>query len=151
MEKITRACLLRMEEVKENRSVCGESRTHGLEGVVEGRSSTTTLQKTIDGVGLILFIYIYEHLDAAIDVINKKPKPLALYVFGNNRRKIDKIRHQTSSEGGTINDLLMHVNAKEMGFGEVGYSGMGRYKGGFITLPIRPPSERQWWRWSWGL
>lgn len=81
--------------------------------------------------GPILSIYTYETLDAAIDYINNKPKPLALYVFGNNRTEIDQIIHQTSSGGVTVNDLLMHADAKEMGFGGVGYSGMGRYKGGF--------------------
>lgn len=82
--------------------------------------------------GPILSIHTYRRLDNAIDYINKKPKPLALYIFGNNRREIDKIINQTSSGGVTVNDLMMHAGAKEMGFGGVGYSGMGRYKGGFV-------------------
>lgn len=82
--------------------------------------------------GPILSIYTYKSLDSAIDYINKKPKPLALYVFGNNRREINQIIDQTSSGGVTVNDLMMHAGAKEMGFGGVGYSGMGRYKGGFV-------------------
>ena len=82
--------------------------------------------------GPILSIYTYEGIEAAIDFINKKPKPLALYVFGKNRAAIDQILYSTSSGGVTVNDLLMHADAPEMGFGGVGYSGIGRYKGGFI-------------------
>lgn len=81
--------------------------------------------------GPILSIYTYEHLTEAIDMINGKPKPLALYIFGRNRREIDQILNSTSSGGVTVNDLLLHANAPG-GFGGVGYSGMGRYKGGFI-------------------
>ena len=82
--------------------------------------------------GPILSIYTYETLESAIAYINSKEKPLALYIFGRNRKQINKIINNTSSGGVTINDLLMHANSKTMGFGGVGYSGMGRYKGGFI-------------------
>lgn len=82
--------------------------------------------------GPILSIYTYEKLDDAIAYINSKEKPLALYIFGRNRIAIDKVVNSTSSGGITINDLLMHAGSETMGFGGVGYSGMGRYKGGFI-------------------
>ena len=82
--------------------------------------------------GPILSIYTYDRIEAAIDFINKKPKPLALYVFGKNRAAIDQILYSTSSGGVTVNDLMLHAGSHEMGFGGVGYSGMGRYKGGFI-------------------
>ena len=79
--------------------------------------------------GPILSIYTYQHLDDAIGYINNKEKPLALYIFGRNQRLIDKVIYSTSSGGITINDLLLHAT---MAFGGVGYSGMGRYKGGLI-------------------
>ena len=82
--------------------------------------------------GPILSIYTYEKLESAIEYINRKSKPLALYIFGKNKTEIDKVIHATSSGGVTVNDLLMHADSKEMGFGGVGYSGMGRYKGGLI-------------------
>ena len=82
--------------------------------------------------GPILSIYTYQKLDDAIAYINRKPKPLALYIFGKDRNQIDHVVNTTSSGGVTINDLLMHANSHTMGFGGVGYSGMGRYKGGFI-------------------
>lgn len=82
--------------------------------------------------GPILSVFTYERLRYAIQYINSKPKPLALYIFGKNKTEIDKVIHTTSSGGVTVNDLLMHADSKEMGFGGVGYSGMGRYKGGRI-------------------
>lgn len=82
--------------------------------------------------GPILSIYTYKDIDEAIERINKKEKALALYIFGKQRKNIDHVMNNTSSGGVTVNDLLMHANAGQMGFGGVGYSGMGRYKGGFI-------------------
>lgn len=82
--------------------------------------------------GPVLTVFSYNNLDEVIRQINKKEKPLALYIFGKKQSSIDKIIHNTSSGGVTINDLMMHANAQEMGFGGVGYSGMGRYKGGKI-------------------
>lgn len=80
--------------------------------------------------GPILTVFGYSNLEDVITQINANEKPLALYIFGKNKRQIDQIVNNTSSGGVTINDLLMHANAKDMGFGGVGYSGMGRYKGG---------------------
>lgn len=82
--------------------------------------------------GPILSIYTYKNINEAVDFINRKEKPLALYVFGKNKTQINHVVENTSSGGVTINDMLVHANAPNMGFGGVGYSGMGRYKGGFI-------------------
>ncbi|BDD12968.1 hypothetical protein FUAX_54000 (plasmid) [Fulvitalea axinellae] len=82
--------------------------------------------------GPVLSIYTYTDLADAISFINRKEKPLALYIFGRNRKSIDKVINNTSSGGVTVNDLLMHADSDHMGFGGVGYSGMGRYKGGFV-------------------
>ncbi|MYA57581.1 aldehyde dehydrogenase family protein [Candidatus Poribacteria bacterium] len=82
--------------------------------------------------GPVLSVFTYESLRDAIQYINSKPKPLALYIFGKNKTEINQVINNTSSGGVTVNDLLMHADSKEMGFGGVGYSGMGRYKGGLI-------------------
>ncbi|MYC36804.1 MAG: aldehyde dehydrogenase family protein [Chloroflexi bacterium] len=85
-----------------------------------------------EAFGPILSVYTYAALDDAIAFVNGREKPLALYVFGRNRRAIDKIIGSTSSGGVTVNDLILHAGSETMGFGGVGHSGMGRYKGGFI-------------------
>lgn len=81
--------------------------------------------------GPVLSVFTYKELDDAIKEVNRREKPLALYIFGKNQKKIDKVVNETSSGGVTVNDMLLHANAPAMGFGGVGYSGMGRYKGGF--------------------
>lgn len=82
--------------------------------------------------GPILSVFTYNKREDIINQINKREKALALYIFGKNKSDIDYIIQNTSSGGVTVNDLLMHANAAKSGFGGVGYSGMGRYKGGFI-------------------
>lgn len=82
--------------------------------------------------GPILTIFTYNRLENAIEEINNREKALALYIFGKDRKSIDYVINNTSSGGITVNDLLMHANASLSGFGGVGYSGMGRYKGGFV-------------------
>lgn len=82
--------------------------------------------------GPVLTIFSYKDINEVIGHINKNEKPLALYIFGKSKKGINQIVNNTSSGGVTINDLLMHANAQDMGFGGVGNSGMGRYKGGKV-------------------
>lgn len=82
--------------------------------------------------GPVLSIHTYRTLDEAVALINRREKPLGLYVFGKNKRDIRKVVTQTSSGGVTVNDLALHAGSNTMGFGGVGYSGMGRYKGGLL-------------------
>lgn len=58
--------------------------------------------------------------------VTERPKPLALYYYGNKSCGWDIIRH-TSSGGACINDSVMHIVNTHMPFGGVGNSGMGRY------------------------
>lgn len=85
-----------------------------------------------EAFGPILSVHTYDNLEEAIAYINRREKPLALYIFGRDRRRIDRIVGATSSGGVTVNDLLFHAGSSTMGFGGVGASGMGRYKGGYV-------------------
>ena len=82
--------------------------------------------------GPILSVYTYRKLDHAIDIVNDQSKPLALYVFGKDRKAIHRVTTETSSGGVTINDLALHAFSNSMSFGGVGPSGMGRYMGGLL-------------------
>ncbi|MCR5773978.1 MAG: aldehyde dehydrogenase [Lachnospiraceae bacterium] len=64
------------------------------------------------------------------------PKPLALYIFAENKKRIKEITSRISYGGGCINDAVVHLATSEMGFGGVGESGMGAYHGkvGFDTF-----------------
>ena len=89
----------------------------------------------------ILPLMHYETLDEAIAFINERPRPLALYVFGDNNRDIDKVRTDTVSGGLCINEVIMHVAQHDLPFGGVGDSGMGSYHGkaGFERLSHMKP------------
>ena len=65
-------------------------------------------------------------LDKAADFVNSREKPLAFYYFGKESDGW-KIIGRTSSGGGCINDVIMHIANEKVPFGGVGNSGMGRY------------------------
>lgn len=79
--------------------------------------------------GPILAVTEVPSVRAAIREINSRPKPLALYVFSNDKTVQHMVLHNTSSGGVTINAALFHVGHPELPFGGVGNSGMGRYHG----------------------
>jgi aldehyde dehydrogenase (NAD+) len=88
--------------------------------------------------GPLLPVLTVESLDQAVQFVNSRPKPLALYVFSSGqvgRELIDRI----PSGGAVINHVAMHCLVPSLPFGGVGASGMGAYHGrwGFETLSHR--------------
>ena len=81
--------------------------------------------------GPILPIIGYNNLDYIINYININPKPLALYLFTNNKKIEKRILKEVSYGGGCINDTIIHLANKRLGFGGVGNSGIGEYHGKF--------------------
>ncbi|MFC7678269.1 aldehyde dehydrogenase [Paenibacillus sp. GCM10028914] len=79
--------------------------------------------------GPIFPILTYDHLDEIIDMVNAKPKPLALYLFTKDNDIQNKILSSISFGGGCVNDTLMHLATPHLPFGGVGESGMGAYHG----------------------
>lgn len=79
--------------------------------------------------GPILPVLEYDQLAEAIAAINQRPKPLALYLFSNDRQHQNQVLQATSSGGVCINDTIMHVVTPVLPFGGIGASGMGRYHG----------------------
>lgn len=63
---------------------------------------------------------------AVIEFVNNREKPLAFYYFGKESDGWDVVG-KTSSGGGCINDVIMHIANENVPFGGVGNSGMGRY------------------------
>ncbi|WP_282071683.1 aldehyde dehydrogenase [Polaribacter atrinae] len=78
--------------------------------------------------GPILPVMSFNHIEEAINYINKNEKPLAFYYFGKNK-KAKEVLAKTSSGGACINDTLMHVSNHNLPFGGVGNSGLGNYHG----------------------
>ncbi len=91
--------------------------------------------------GPILPISTYQTIDEALDYINDRDRPLALYVFTHDKAIQEKMLYQTMSGGVTINHCAFHVFQHDLPFGGVGASGMGHYHGheGFLELSkLRP-------------
>lgn len=86
--------------------------------------------------GPLLPVVPYRQLDDALAYVNQRPRPLALYYFGYNRREQQRVLEQTHSGGVCLNDTLLHVAQDDLPFGGVGPSGMGHYHGhdGFLTF-----------------
>lgn len=79
--------------------------------------------------GPILPVLFYKDIEEVFSFVSKKPKPLALYLFSNNKSLQKEILNRLSFGGATINDTVMHFGSTEIGFGGVGNSGFGRYHG----------------------
>jgi aldehyde dehydrogenase (NAD+) len=79
--------------------------------------------------GPILPIITYTDISEAINLINSQPKPLALYLFSDNKNLQNLVLQSTSSGGVCINDTVMQVAVSSLPFGGVGDSGMGNYHG----------------------
>lgn len=79
--------------------------------------------------GPILPIIEYEDIEEVIKYINENHKPLALYLFTNDKKLENRVLKEVAFGGGCINDTIIHLATTKMGFGGVGYSGIGEYHG----------------------
>ncbi|AFM03352.1 NAD-dependent aldehyde dehydrogenase [Bernardetia litoralis DSM 6794] len=86
--------------------------------------------------GPIMPVIRFKYLNDALDLINKKDKPLALYLFSQDRKTIDTVLASTSSGGVCINDTVIHYFQHNLPFGGVNHSGIGKAHGifGFKTF-----------------
>jgi aldehyde dehydrogenase (NAD+) len=105
--------------------------------------SSRILQEEI--FGPILPLVEYDHLDKAINFINDKPKPLALYIYTSKRSESKRIRQQTSSGAVVINDSAIHFLHHNLPFGGVNNSGIGKSHGyhGFLAFTNEKPVLKQ--------
>lgn len=79
--------------------------------------------------GPVMPILTFDDFHEIYDLLADKPKPLALYLFSENKQRVHAVTEQCSYGGGCINDVIIHLATSEMGFGGVGESGMGTYHG----------------------
>jgi aldehyde dehydrogenase (NAD+) len=79
--------------------------------------------------GPILPVIEYTDIGEAIALINSRPKPLALYLFSQNKNLQKQVCQQTSSGGVCINHTVIQVAVSTLPFGGVGESGIGNYHG----------------------
>ncbi|KAM7511095.1 hypothetical protein LguiB_009970 [Lonicera macranthoides] len=81
--------------------------------------------------GPLLPIITVDKVEDSFYVINTRPKPLAAYLFTNNKKLKEDFVRNVSAGGLLINDTTMHLAVPGLPFGGVGESGMGSYHGKF--------------------
>ena len=86
--------------------------------------------------GPVLPILTFEDIGNVIETVNGHDKPLALYIYAENKSVIKKVTSRCAFGGGCVNDCIIHIATSNMGFGGMGESGMGSYHGkiGFDTF-----------------
>ncbi len=115
-----------------------------------------------DGLGLmreeifgpLLPVLGYRDLDQAIEFVNARERPLAIYLFDRDTQRVQRVLERTLSGGVTVNDVLLHFGEESLPFGGVGASGMGAYHGraGFETFSkLRPVFLQSRWASIWML
>lgn len=79
--------------------------------------------------GPILPVLTYKEIGEVIDLVNSRPKPLALYLFTSSKELERRVLNSISFGGGCLNDALYHLATPYLPFGGVGNSGSGAYHG----------------------
>lgn len=90
--------------------------------------SVPVMNEEIFGPVFPVIVLEGDFMEEAVKFVNEREKPLAFYYFGRESDGWECIR-RTSSGGGCINDVIMHIANDHVPFGGVGNSGMGRYHG----------------------
>lgn len=95
--------------------------------------------------GPILPLVLYDDINDAIDYVNKRARPLALYYFGWDATERELVLNNTVAGGVSVNETIMHISQEDLPFGGVGASGMGAYHGkfGFDTFSKLKPIFHQ--------
>ena len=79
--------------------------------------------------GPVLPVLTFRSMDEAIQRVNSRERPLALYLFSRRPAVQDRVLTQVSFGGGCVNDTIAHPLSPRLPFGGVGQSGMGKYHG----------------------
>ena len=95
--------------------------------LVDVTASDSVMQEEI--FGPILPVLTVDSIDEAINFVNARSHPLALYVFAEDQKVNDKVVASTTSGGVTVNGTIFHMTGPFLPFGGVGESGMGAYHG----------------------
>lgn len=125
--------------IKQGRLICGgayNEKTRQIEPVIlDGITLDSPIMKE-EIFGPVLPVLTYETPEDIRGIIVSYEKPLALYLFTENKAMEKWVLDTFSFGGGCINDTIMHLTSPYLPFGGVGHSGMGKYHGeaGFSTF-----------------
>lgn len=95
--------------------------------------------------GPILPVVTYRDIEEAIEYVNARSRPLALYLFDRDVARAERILAACPAGGACLDDCLLHFAQMRLPFGGIGASGMGAYHGhaGFLAFSHRMPVFRQ--------
>lgn len=111
----------------DNKQQLAKERRIPLTLVTNTRPDMKIMQEEI--FGPLLPIVPSQSLESALDYVQQRPRPLALYWFGEDKSRREQILRQSISGGMSINETAWHVVQEDIPFGGVGPSGMGAYHG----------------------
>lgn len=103
--------------------------SHYIAPTIIEETSVDSLIMKEEIFGPLLPILTYENESEIDTIIANYEKPLALYIFTENKSFSKKIILNHSFGGGCINDTVVHFSNKRLPFGGVGHSGIGAYHG----------------------
>lgn len=95
--------------------------------VVDPKHNSKLMEDEI--FGPILPILSVSNVDEALEIVNTRSSPLALYVFSASSSTCDRVVRSTHSGGACVNDVIVHMLNEVLPFGGFGESGMGSYHG----------------------
>ena len=96
--------------------------------LIEGMAPDSAIMEE-EIFGPLLPVITFSNIDEVIDVVNSKPKPLALYIYSSDKRNIDKVLCETSAGDTCVNQTMMHFLHHNLPFGGVNNSGIGKSGG----------------------
>ena len=125
--------------IDERKMVCGGQNNPDTLRIAPTVLTDVTWEDAIMGeeiFGPILPVLTFDTLEEAIQTVEARPHPLALYFFSENKTAQSQVLNCCRFGGGCINDTIIHLATSAMPFGGVGESGMGGYHGkaGFETF-----------------
>lgn len=111
--------------------------------------------------GPILPLITYRSESELHENLSRLPRPLAAYVFSDDKRFVRRLQNKLHFGAMTVNDTLLQIASPYLPFGGVGKSGMGRYhgesgfkafsheesfleRGTWIDIPFRYPPVSKW-------
>jgi len=114
----------------------GEESENYIEPTLITHVPEDTVLMTEEIFGPLLPVLKYVRLEDALDFINEREKPLALYIFSRDKKNIKMILSGTSAGGTCVNDTVKQFIHLNLPFGGVNQSGMGNAHGyfGFKTF-----------------
>ncbi|MBQ0753891.1 MAG: coniferyl aldehyde dehydrogenase [Gammaproteobacteria bacterium] len=124
----------RIVEINPANEDMGDTRKIPLTLVFDVRDDMLIASEEI--FGPLMPVVGYKTLKDAVQHVNDRPRPLALYYFDYNDQNCQYVLNNTHSGGVSLNDTISHVGVDDMAFGGIGPSGMGSYHGheGFLTF-----------------